>query len=275
VPVCMTDYERITEQAVERFTAAFPSKLRCLLLLGSYVDGTANALSDIDLVVLFGGALAGTESAHARDIATSLAAESAIRLDILVTSEEDFPRLHSILRLAIKEGSTLLAGEEVRLGLEGPDLETFRREVCLSAYNLITRVLRGADDLQPPLDFPDAEAEFCGYTAGKIAAWQPEGVPNSKLWVALVTRIATARLAMEHSVMTCSKSESARQYVALIGDQWARLVEGMFTTASKAWGYQLPDDPADREWLRQQAAAILVFENHFIRRYDAWTSAQV
>ncbi|HEX8730918.1 MAG TPA: nucleotidyltransferase domain-containing protein [Ktedonobacterales bacterium] len=66
-PTGIDAIDRIIRGVVMAFAASLPGRSRGAYLLGSYAEGGVVAMSDIDLLLLFSGALAEEERAGAID----------------------------------------------------------------------------------------------------------------------------------------------------------------------------------------------------------------
>jgi hypothetical protein len=90
--------------------AAVAGRVRGYYLVGSYADGTAVAVSDLDLVVLVRGHLDDAVGAAVRRLGDQLAPLCPARLDLTVSGEADATRDKPF----VKYGGRLVAGEDVR-----------------------------------------------------------------------------------------------------------------------------------------------------------------
>src|SRR5205807_173192 len=88
---------------IRTFELAFPRRVRAYYLIGSYVEGTAVPLSDIDCFVIFADHFATPqEEVRAEQIGQQCAAASAVRLDIGSYAERALAELDPVLRTALK-----------------------------------------------------------------------------------------------------------------------------------------------------------------------------
>lgn len=261
----------IIRGVVDVYEGAFPGRVLGYYLTGSYADGSATSLSDIDLFVVFKADFLDGEEVRARQVGRGCSQLSSIRLDLNSRSEQALPHAHGLLRQAIKTGSRLMYGQDIRDALPAPSVDIYTRDVTRSAFRFSTRVLRDLEKVTLPLAHPDPAEEFLGYDRKRIADWYPDSVGRgTKELVAAVTRIATALLALQAGVLAGSAGESVKQYRAHLDDEWTGLIESLYENARRRWQYRVPD--AQQEWalLRLLCERTLAFENHFMRHYHAY-----
>ena len=105
------------------FEAAFPDRIRACYLAGSYADGSAVPLSDIDIRMVFKGGFQGEEEvAHVRRVRDDCRLLSPVDIDLPPLSEERLLHDESWIHEALET-----TGGETRAALE----ETLR--VCTAA----------------------------------------------------------------------------------------------------------------------------------------------
>jgi hypothetical protein len=88
--------------------------------------------------------------------------------------------------------------------------------------------------------------------------------------VVIVSRIATALVALQAGQYVGNKHESAQLYRTLIDDEWADLVEQVYECCKTRWGYRIPRAADDRAQLRELCRRTLAFENHFFSLYRTY-----
>lgn len=256
--------DRILRGLITAFEASFPDRVRGYYLLGSYADGVAVAISDIDLLLLFSGALRESERARAERLAEGCALLCPTRLDILLRDEVTIASEVVLLRY----GGALLSGVDTRASLPLPTLADYTRETLDAARYFMARVLRGSEPLAYPLTYPDPTGEFYGYDTVHIPEWYPPGTERGvKELVTTATRLARASLALHAGHYAGSKGGSVAAYRDAIGDEWSDLLDALYTNGKLRWGYAIPTNPADRRLLRDLCHRMLAFENDFLARY--------
>jgi predicted nucleotidyltransferase len=243
--------------AIERFAAdaMAESSVRAVYVFGSAAEGTALASSDIDLFVVVRGDRDAV-AARLREIADGVEGPP---LDLVVMAEAKL--LHDG-HFRIERASRLVAGDDIRPELPPTTLDTFIRHYS-SAPLAYMSILRSDRPVVAPLDYPDPSGPFYGYDSQTLP---PAGTysHNIKGLVALVCWIATLRLARERGLMVASKAESVTAYVAEIGDGWTSFVEDIYRLGHDDWQYLVPDDPTERETLRDLCRQMLAFETYFL-----------
>jgi predicted nucleotidyltransferase len=258
------------------YEAVFPARVRGYYLTGSRADGSAAALSDIDLYVVFKGEFAGPEEeATARRLNNVLYTSrlSPIRLDVPARGERGLSPLD---RLALKTASRFLYGEDIRDRLALPAIADYTRAVLHGAQRAIATVLRGVETLAFPLGYPDPDGEFYGYDRVRLPFWYPPGVERGLKELVLSTgRAATAIVARRCGRFVARKSESVGAYRACVADEWAPYLAALHGWGTARWGYLVPEAAGERALLRDLCRRTLAFENHFLALYRDYLLAQL
>ncbi len=257
------------------FEAAFPGRMRAYYLLGSYSNGSAVPTSDLDMgLLLADGYRDGGEEDRAVRLCQDCEAISGMLLELWVMSEERLAQPDRFgTALQLRFGSQLLYGEDVRgrLVVQADD-RYVRWAMHVPVYGLLGERGQSAT-LTSPLDYPDPTGEFYGYDQLALAGAGGADRPGTKLLVAIVGRIAAALVALATGRYVGSKRESVALYRSYVADEWADLVEQVYTLCRNQWGYLVPSDPADRALLRDLCRRALAFENHFLLIYKTYLLA--
>lgn len=269
--------DRLLRGVIGRFEAAFPARIRCHYLKGSYTDGSAVSTSDLDLAVVFKGTLDGAEEERAARLAEECTLLSPLKLDVDALAEDRL--LPKDVRAAagdglfvnesvrLKTASLPLYGEDIRDRIPLPPLDLYRRHVTRAPYVNYALVVRDTPTLVFPLAPPDPAGEFYGYDVRRADnQYSPTGVGTKDL-VASVGWTATALVALHAGRYVGRKSDSLALYRECIGDEWAGFIGEIFARCRDAWAYLIPADPADRRLLRDLCARMPAFENHYLARY--------
>ncbi len=254
------------------FEAAFPGRVRGYYLFGSYADGSAIGISDLDLFVVFKEDFIDNQEAdRARRLWHAYSQLSAVPCDLLSFSERYlFTEGHSRLKAA----SRILYGEDVRERMPSLSLDGYLRIYAPAPAACMSQVLRRADTLVYPLHYPDPFGPFSGYDYHDTRMGE-NGGRSIKGWVNAVCWAATIIVAFKSGRMIGSKSESVHAYHECVGDHWATFVEAVYANGKTAWGYRVPDDPAGRTLLRDLCWETLAFENHYLARYRRYLLGQL
>lgn len=264
------EVDHILREIVTACEAGLAGRVRGYYLIGSYAEGCAVAISDIDLIILCGETLTPEERAQADDIVAECTRRSSIRLDAIVRDEATLGGEAVLLRY----GALLIYGADTRGSLALPPLAHYTRETLDAARDFLTRVLRGAERLTYPLTYPDPDGEFFGYDTVRIPEWYPPGTEHGvKELVATASRIARAALALRAGRYSGSKAGSVSDYGVHIGDEWSGWLAELYTQGKLRWGYQPPANPDDRRELRALCRQMLAFENDFLARYREYLLA--
>ncbi len=247
------------------FERAFPHGIRACYLIGSYAEGTAVKLSDIDLIVVMRDSFGDNETqAKAIEVAKRCAANSLIRLDITPRAESAVETMFGVIRVGLKQNSVLMYGDDLRAQMQLPPIETYTQDVIAGALFFIAR-LHDKERIETlPLEYPDACDEFYGYAQKRFREWYPETVQaGTKELVATVSRIATASIAQRAKKYVGGKAQAIRLYRECIGAPWDLFVEQIYQRCKRDWNYLIPESIAERQELSALCREMLAFENDF------------
>jgi len=261
------EVDGIIASIVRAYEDGLPGLALAYYVTGSWADGTAVGLSDIDFGILF-ESTPDDQEVRERGIEIWSSLASPIHLDVVMRAIDTLPSRPSEI-VSLKMASQLMYGIDVRDRLPWPSLDAYLRDVTERAYSFVGRVLRGIEDVTPPLDYPAPGEEFYGYDRKRVP-WYPAGVERGlKELVSAATRIATAVVALRTGRFVGSKGQSVQIYREAIGGEWADFLELLYQKGKLEWEYQIPTDPTDREILRSLAERMLGFEQHFLALYSA------
>ncbi|NKB65654.1 MAG: hypothetical protein GKR89_01215 [Candidatus Latescibacteria bacterium] len=255
----------IIRGVVRRYQEQLGGYIKAYYVIGSYADGSQVPLSDIDLVVLFGKPLTQAQLDGAWELAGDCGRGSPIRLDIGLELEQ---RLEVGAQVGLMLGSRCVFGEDSRSQWALPSMAAYRRYVTWGPYRFLGQVVRQQEVLQVPLDYPDAQAPFYGYTAKRIERWYPEAVEQgTKELITGVSRTARALLALEAGQYVGSKDASVKLYHQHIGGPWADYLETLYQKGKLTWQYLVPEELAEQQQLDEICHQTLAFENYYFQRY--------
>jgi len=263
------------------YEALFPEQVRAYYLIGSYAIGETTALSDLDLIVLFkGNFLDNKEANQGRRLSQAFykARFSSIRLDVSCRWEDS---LASVDRVSLKLASIAMFGEDNRNDIVLPDRADYIREVMYFAHLSISRFLRSRDwsnvaTLTYPLDYPEPNDEFYGYTQKRVFEWYPSSIAfGLKELVTTVGRIATALIALKSGTFVANRKESIRLYEEIVGDEWVDYIVKIYEYGKKQWGYLVPTQIEERKLLQALCQQTLGFENSFLFSYQAYLLSEL
>jgi hypothetical protein len=255
----------ILRGAIGVFETLFARRIAGYYLVGSYADGTAVPTSDLDVYYLYPP---GAEEPRAEEIERIIRASRCC--DLLSPIEIHVgPALSAGDRVVVKSGGVLLYGRDTRAQLPLPALEE------LIWWLLHRPPRRPSGTSHPgtvvfPLDYPDPQAEFLGYTAHNVRTRDGVLHEGTHDFVNAIMEPATLRLALEVGVIVPQKSRVVSLYREHIGDAWTELVAEVYEWCRNRWGYLIPEAPAARQRLRELCRRALAYENHALlarRRY--------
>jgi predicted nucleotidyltransferase len=248
----------------------FPGRIRGYYLFGSYSAGAADSSSDLDIAILFKDRFLGVaETEQAQRLCEWLdALHPAITVDMFYVSEDSVQQPDRVsVALRLKRSSVLLYGQDTRDRITAEPDERYVRDAMHIPYYGSRFGRPDLDELTFPLDYPQPGGEFFGYDGWRLDYQHPRG---TKMLVVIVSRIATALVALRAGQYAGSKHESAQLYRTLIGDEWSDLVEQVYECCKRRWGYRVPRGAGDRAHLRELCQRALGFENLFFSLYRAY-----
>jgi hypothetical protein len=245
--------------------AAAPGRVGGYYLIGSYADGSAVAVSDLDLVVLVRGRLDGATEGALWRCAESVAPGCPVRLDLTVSGEADASWEKEHVKLA----SRLVAGEDARDRLVlPPPTPRDAWEWMRYAQVHVAAGLRGTARLTLPLGYPDPGGECFGYDTNRYPEWYPPGTARGlRMLVNTACAIAKGLLPPDAAHRAGSKAQTIALYREHGGGAWAGYVDELHAQAKLRWGYLVPDAPAERRRLRALCRRMLGLERHFLVAY--------
>jgi hypothetical protein len=250
--------------------SVFPGRVRGYYLFGSYSARTADSSSDLDLAILFKDRFQGdAETDQAQRLCECLEAMNpAITVDMFYTSEGSVQQADRVsVALRLKRSSVLLYGEDTRDRITAEPNEQYVRDAMHIPYYGSRFGRPDLDVLTFPLDYPDPGGEFFGYDGWPLDNRHRRGM---KMLVVIVSRIATALVALHAGQYAGNKQESAQLYRTFVNDEWAELVEQVYEYCKIRWGYRVPRDAGDRAQLRALCQRALAFENYFFSLYRTY-----
>jgi predicted nucleotidyltransferase len=223
-------------RVVETFDTRFPGRVQACYLIGSYADDTAVGLSDIDLIVVFRDCYRDEqEKESAQTLAQELANQlGPIRLDVTPREQAAIDTMYAVIRVGLKHGSKLVFGQDIRDRITLPAHDEYVQDVIAGAMFFISR-LHGIERVSSlPLTYPDPTDKYFGYTKKRFADWYPPNITaGTKEFVAAVSRIATATVALNTGKSIGSKSEGIRLYHEIIGGAWGEFAAAVYQRCKK------------------------------------------
>ncbi|HEU5345779.1 MAG TPA: hypothetical protein VFX31_01325 [Ktedonobacterales bacterium] len=251
-------------EVIAAFVARFPARIHSCYTLGSYADASAIAASDLDLTIVFAGALSDAERAAAAALAASCAESSAVELDIELTDERE---LAAGASPNFKSGSALVYGEDIRERTPLMSLPAWTRDRMHSSWWRIARLFARPAVIALPLEYPEPADAFRGYTRRMLRMPDGAAVPCTRDLIRLVGWAATGLLALQCGVYAARKRDVHTLYRERIGGEWAELVAETYTLCRQRWGYLIPDAPVERIQVQRLCDQMLGFERAFAAIY--------
>jgi hypothetical protein len=163
----------------------------------------------------------------------------------------------------LKSASALLYGEEIR---DVIPLKPLPDPIFL-IHELVWKqiALRGWPDiLTYPLTYPDPDGEFYGYDRLGIKLANGDFEVGTRSLVSTITLAAMVFVRMYTPHHVGSKREAIELYKIHLADEWTSLLEDVYNLCRVRWHYLLPENTADRAYLRDLCQRALGFENHVL-----------
>ena len=264
----------ILHRLVNTLERDYPKRVVAYYLRGSYADGSAIDLSDVDLVVVVEDL--NDTFAVSRSIGFASPSWPVVETVTLAISQLNDPSLADLL-VTLKWGSELLYGRDVRDSIlpQWPDYARAVIRACRSGIAM----LRDSTSVPQPLTYPDPDGEFFGYEAtrsdGRKAArklkWYRVGTTEgTKELASVAARAATGLIAAQSRQFVSKRSQVITAYGQYIADEWTDFIRDLNVSCRQTWGYRVPDRPADRKHLRELCLWMLDFERHCLVRFSGW-----
>ena len=250
--------DTILRGLISLYEMLFPGRIRGYYLLGSYMDASAGAMSDIDLYILFKqDFLDLNEEKKANALREASASLCPIRLDIPLLSEKQLQSEDVRLKVA----SRLIYGEDIRDTLPLPTKEAYNRFITQWPLNFFRRIHQ-REVLHFPLHYPQSNAPFYGYTLITIPPWYPPSIQQgTKEFVAAACWTATALLGLQVGHYVGKKADAINVYGKVIADEWTTFLQDVYLKCDRQWEYRVPDDTSDRVVLEDLCRRMITFEN--------------
>lgn len=258
--------DQVIGNVIHAYESNFPNRVRAYYLIGSYADDTDVALSDIDLILFFKEKFQDSaEQQAAEQLARECIAASPTRLDLTPRGEDSFDAMFAVIRVALKDASVLVYGQDIRAQWQLPPIEQYTQDVIKGALFFIAH-LHGLEQVTAlPITYPNPTDEFFGYTQKRFNEWYPPEINSgTKELVATVSRIATATLALQANKYIGSKREAIELYQTCVGGTWAKFVSNIFYHCKQDWQYLIPETLSKRAELRALCRVMLAFESDFL-----------
>lgn len=260
--------DNILRGIVGIFEVLFPAQVRGFYLIGSYANRSALPTSDLDLIIVFktGYMDKGLKTTLWR-VCQQSTLICPIRLDLKAYDEAELFHLdaapgddlfmtalmHSSAVIT-KIASLLIYGEDIRDKISLPSIEQFTLDLMYFTSRLFFSIRGEPDFLTFPLDYPDPEDEFYGYTFND----------RTEELVYRVGLAATSIIALKARKFVGHKIDCPKVYKACINDEWTSFLEKVIDWCRGKWEYSIPENPQERKQLKEICKQALAFENHFL-----------
>ena len=241
------------QAAVGLCEMVFPGRVRAYYLMGSYAKGAAIAASDIDFDVVFAEKPDPETRARAEELS-----EYCNRLDppcgfsLRVEAE-----LTTIGRVALKTGSLLLYGDDIRPRMPMPPLDQYLRAVMPQGPSFSRERLRRVPRLRYPLHRPDPDDPFGGY----LHTGRTKDLVQAVFWS------VSALVALRTGTYVADRRHALDTYREKINDEWTGFIAELFELGREKLHYRVPQKQGDRRRFAALCRTALEFENSFLRLF--------
>ncbi|HEU5199151.1 MAG TPA: nucleotidyltransferase domain-containing protein [Ktedonobacterales bacterium] len=268
-----TRIDHVLQEALARLEAAFPGRIRACYIEGSYAVGIALTTSDLDLTIVFCERFKSqAEREQARHLCSEYAAQIDMELDVEIVDEAS---LQDGVYPQFKLASQLFYGVDIRAYCPLISMERWTRERMHAAYWLMIHVFNRPALVHLPLTAPDPSDRFLGYTNRTIRLLDGSSVPSTRNLIRTTGWAATALIAWQTERYVTSKRNCHMLYRNYINDEWAGLLDDLYSWCRSAWQYLVPESADDQQRLQAICRRALAFENHFLVRYKAFLLTQL
>jgi len=231
-----------------------------IYLTGSFVDESANDLSDIDVVVIW--AFEPQRAIAVEATRRSLRASSGDRLDVMVVPASDLAsKKMAWLIPSLKLASRHLAGPDLRGQLRLPGSDEY---APLMLERALSR-MRAFHRQEPSTGYvvaPDPSSPFLGFE--RCLTWYPPPIlQGTKEMVALASLCAAAFVARAGDHVP-GKRQAFELYERMGDEPFSSFAAHFYRRCRNDWGSAIPNTPDGREELQDYCGSLLAFENHLI-----------
>ena len=251
----------------------FPERIRAYYLHGSFVDNTGIETSDIDLFLVPKGSFTREERAKMQHIMQYGALLSPYMVELMAIDEAS---LLAEGHFRMKSASRFLRGDDLRASIPEQTLDQYLRMYARFPFIYIIQMLRESKSPQAvsALSYPQATGAFYGYDQHLLPPGN-EKKHNIKKLVTAVCWAATVLVAWDTGRTVEGKCASVQMYKEYVHDQWTSFIEEMYERGNRQWHYLVPQEPAERQRLRELCAQTLAFEQYYLSRYKQYLLAEL
>ncbi len=258
--------DKILSETIGVYELMFPGRIQGYYVTGSYAVGTPLPNSDVDVTIVFKGKFEDSEYERADQLYLHLAGLSAIYPDLKMMDEYGLhhPEGFDIIFAVFTKGNSILVyGEDIRDQIPLPPHSDFTWMLSSGGFYYLQEARGNSEKLTVPLTHPDPTGHLLGRE------------PTDRLDIVLTTSLVASSLAaIKSGQYVYSKTNIAKVYKELIGDEWSDVIADVFSICRSAWEYKIPDDEKSHHKFRQLCHRVLAFENAFLEVYIAYLKAE-
>jgi hypothetical protein len=241
--------------------------LRSVFLIGSYMDGSYAPDSDVDCCIVWKDGASAAQRRKGFSLFAHVSRMVDLQLDPMYNASEsplyradtfaadtgdgEYP-CGPILKLAVKEHSLLLWGEDIRSGVVSPARKELEKDAIAAPLNWIKQTHYGSLDaaIVPPLNVPAPHQPDLGYGDLKHVA-------------TFILHAARALICLKGHEFLFDKRRLPEAFATHVGGEWTSLVSNI---ALARYG-NLPS--RERDLLHKAAChGMTDFLNHLLREVE-------
>lgn len=249
-PVQGTPLPAEAQEVVDSYGRAFPGGVASWYLTGSYADGSAIDLSDVDLLCV-----ADPLHTDLYKWARTAQAPYASKVDILVLHPTSLNSVLNANAIPMLQGARLIAGRDIRDQLPPLDLRAYQETVG-HKFGSDVAYFHPTGEVDGP---PGPNQEFLGFV-GPAKAWTGLDTWTHDV-VVLVGKAATV-IGATRGLVAGTRREALLQMRQIRGfGEWSRFCAHAVGRLRDQWHYRVPCNPGDRQFLRSICERLCDLEN--------------
>jgi hypothetical protein len=260
---------------VEAFIAlaklTFGFDIIAIYLMGSFIDGSQVASSDLDFAVVYDKADPKRVAAIKQFFDTYSRDYFQKEIDLYLISIDQVKNLEkdSLLTregiLNVKIASELIYGTDVRDQIDIGDLQSYIGMTIATPFHFMQKLRGGAETLGVELAYPNETDYFYGY----LDHVQDTHLGlETKPVLTLIGWVCTSRIALRSGKLVGKKSDVQQMYETHVNDEWTSFVGEAYDLIRKKLAYRLPETPEEKAALRDLCKSLLAFERAYAEEYE-------
>jgi predicted nucleotidyltransferase len=262
------------EAFIELAKLFFNFDITAIYLMGSYIDGTQVASSDLDFAVIYKDADPERDKAIKEFFDTYSRDYFKKEIDLYLISMDQIKNLEkdSLLTregiLNVKIASEIVYGKDIRDQIDIGDLQSYIDMTIATPLHFMQKLRGGNALIGNDLVYPREQDYFFGYLDH---VHETHLGLETKPILTLIGWICTSRIALQSGELVGKKSDVKRMYGEYVNDEWTEYVGQAYDLIRNELAYRLPKTPAEKAAMRDLCESLLVFERAYIKEYEKVT----